>query len=261
MATEVVWETVDASNTGVGIAEATDPEPHASKALLLSAGGAELSYDELTRPFHLGRPIRRAGNLSPTYLVAKRVTDLIGAVALLILLSPLLAVVWAVLFVTTRGRPLFRQARAGLCGREFYVYKFQTMVQDAERLQHLVKNEQDGPVFKNRHDPRVTRIGRILRVTSIDELPQLWNVLRGEMSLVGPRPLPEDLDEFEPRQLRRLSVKPGLTCLWQVSGRCDIPFDEWMRMDLWYVRRQGLFTDLWLLALTPWVVVTGRGAY
>jgi lipopolysaccharide/colanic/teichoic acid biosynthesis glycosyltransferase len=142
------------------------------------------------------------------------------------------------------------------------MFKFRTMVLDAAKLQHLVKNEQNGPVFKNRRDPRITRVGRFLRSTSIDEMPQLINVLLGDMSLVGPRPpVPAEVARYKARQRRRLSVKPGLTCLWQVSGRCEIGFDQWVDMDLWYVNRQGFWTDLKLLVKTPLSVLSRRGAY
>jgi lipopolysaccharide/colanic/teichoic acid biosynthesis glycosyltransferase len=125
-----------------------------------------------------------------------------------------------------------------------------------------VKNEQEGPVFKNRADPRITRIGRFLRKTSIDELPQLFNVLRGEMSLIGPRPpLFQEVIQYKPLQRKRLAVRPGLTCLWQVSGRNEIGFTRWMQMDLWYVKHQNLLTDVVLLLRTPWAVLSRRGAH
>ena len=203
-----------------------------------------------------------AGNRSPGYRMAKRLLDLVGALAGLVLLSPILLPVLLVLTWTTRGRPIFSQERVGYLGMRFRLYKFRTMVLDAEKVQHAVQNEQCGPVFKNRRDPRVTRLGRLLRLTSIDEMPQLVNVLRGDMSLVGPRPpIAREVAQYEPWQLARLSVKPGLTCLWQVSGRCEIDFDRWMRMDVWYVENQCLATDLLLLLRTPWAIVSGRGAY
>lgn len=206
--------------------------------------------------------IPAAGNRSRGYLFAKRATDLLGATALLLLLSPLLLLTYLVLLVTTKGHPLFCQERLGFRGRPFRLYKFRTMVLDAEKLQHLVENEQQGPIFKNQADPRITRVGRLLRFLSIDELPQLINVLLGQMSLVGPRPpLAEEVAEYEPWQTMRLSVKPGLTCLWQVSGRSQIGFEQWMHMDLWYVENQSLITDWRLLLQTPWAVLTCRGAY
>lgn len=210
-----------------------------------------------------GEPlVAPAGNLSPSYQVAKRLLDIMGALVLLVLLGPLMLCVFCVLMVTTRGRPLYSQVRVGWCGKRFRMYKFRTMVLDAERWQHQVPNEQDGPVFKNRRDPRVTRIGRFLRSTSLDETPQLIHVLLGQMSLVGPRPpVPDEVRRYEPWQLARLAVKPGLTCLWQVSGRCEIGFHDWVRMDIWYLRNQSMLTDLILLARTPLSVLSRRGAY
>jgi lipopolysaccharide/colanic/teichoic acid biosynthesis glycosyltransferase len=192
----------------------------------------------------------------------KRAADVLGALAVLLVLSPIMLVVYVALLFTTRGKPVFRQVRLGYRGRPFTMYKLRTMVPDADRRQQGVKNEKGGPIFKNRRDPRVTRLGRLLRSTSLDETPQLFNVLLGHMSLVGPRPpLAREVAQYEPWQRRRLAVKPGLTCLWQVSGRSEIGFEQWVRMDLWYVRNQGLRNDLRLLAKTPWSVLTRRGAY
>jgi lipopolysaccharide/colanic/teichoic acid biosynthesis glycosyltransferase len=136
------------------------------------------------------------------------------------------------------------------------------MIDGAEKLRSRVRNEQDGPVFKNRKDPRITAVGKFLRQTSIDELPQLFNVLRGDMSLIGPRPpLFHEVLQYTPLQRKRLAVQPGLTCLWQVSGRNEIGFARWMQMDLWYVKHQNLLTDLMLLLRTPWAVISRRGAH
>jgi len=202
------------------------------------------------------------GNLDSTYQVVKRATDILGALAILAVLSPIMLATYLVLLVTTRGKPLFRQTRLGWQGRPFTMVKFRTMAADAEQRRHEVRNEKSGPVFKNRCDPRITRIGRILRKTSLDETPQLFNVLAGHMSLVGPRPpLPSEVARYQPWQRRRLAVRPGLTCLWQVSGRSEVGFEDWVRMDLWYLRNQNLHTDLGLLVKTPWSVLTGRGAY
>lgn len=202
------------------------------------------------------------GNLKLSYRIMKRAMDIIGATMLLILFSPIFFVLLAVLAITTKGRPFFSQTRVGFCGRTFTMLKFRTMRLDAEQVQVAVKNEQDGPVFKNRQDPRITRIGRFLRKTSLDEMPQLINVLRGDMSLVGPRPpVIKEVVRYKSWQLRRLAVKPGLTCLWQVSGRCEIGFTDWVRMDIWYLRNQNLLTDLSLLIKTPLSVLSGRGAY
>jgi lipopolysaccharide/colanic/teichoic acid biosynthesis glycosyltransferase len=207
-------------------------------------------------------PLEPAGNRSLAYRSVKRTLDLLGAAALIVCLSPLLIAAYVALFITTRGRPIFAQQRVGHCGRLFTMFKFRTMYLDADRRQHEVANEQNGPVFKNRRDPRVTPLGRILRSTSIDELPQLFNVLLGHMSLVGPRPpVLKEVLEYEAWQMRRLQVKPGITCLWQVSGRCEIGFHDWVRMDIWYVEHQTLLTDTKLLLRTPWCVLSRRGAY
>ncbi len=161
-----------------------------------------------------------AGNRSLAYRTVKRSLDMVGSLVAILLLSPILLTVFLVLCVTTRGKPLIRQQRIGYRGLRFSMYKFRSMRLDAEQLQHLVRNEhQNGPIFKNRLDPRITRIGRIIRRTSIDELPQLFNVLLGDMSLVGPRPpLAREVARYKAWHRRRLAVVPGLTCLWQVSG-------------------------------------------
>jgi len=209
-----------------------------------------------------GQIVAADGNRSRQYLCAKRAFDVVGAAGLLVLLSPLLLITWLVLMVTTRGKPVYKQERLGYRGKPFTIYKFRTMVAGAASMQRQVVNEKDGPIFKNRRDPRITALGRLLRSTSIDEFPQLFNVLRGEMSLVGPRPpIAREVAQYEPWQRRRLSVKPGLTCLWQVSGRSEIGFVDWVRMDLWYVRNQNLLVDLRLLWKTPASVLSRRGAY
>lgn len=210
-----------------------------------------------------GRPfVTSGGTPSLGYRITKRAMDLAGAIVLLAALSPLMAAIFLVLTVTTKGKPLFFQKRLGCQGRPFRMAKFRTMVADAETRQAAVRNEQAGPVFKNRRDPRVTRFGALLRSASLDELPQLVNVLFGQMSLVGPRPpIAHEVARYEPWQRRRLAVKPGLTCLWQISGRCEIGFLDWVRMDLWYIKNRGVWTDLWLLAKTPLAVLSRRGAY
>ena len=206
--------------------------------------------------------VDRQGNHSTWYLAAKRTFDVVGALGLLLLLGPVMLATFVALLFTTRGRPIFRQVRLGCCGRPFTMYKFRTMSLDAAERQHRVENQKDGPIFKNRQDPRITKLGRLLRSTSIDEMPQLFNVLLGRMSLVGPRPpLSKEVAKYEPWQRRRLTVKPGLTCLWQISGRSEIGFEEWVRMDIWYVRNQRFLTDLSLLIKTPWTVLSRRGAY
>lgn len=217
----------------------------------------------LTRWSESGRPlVQPEGNESRFYRALKRGLDIVGASAAIVLFSPLILFVFAVLCVTTNGRPIFVQERIGYCGRRFRMYKFRSMRLDAAKIQYLVTNEQAGPVFKNRRDPRITRIGRFIRSTSIDELPQLFNVLKGDMALVGPRPpIASEVLNYAPWQRRRLAIKPGLTCLWQVSGRCEIGFEDWVRMDLWYARNQNIWTDLQLLWKTPLSVLSRRGAY
>ena len=227
------------------------------------ARAAEARSREIAIRLGMGEPIVAAGgNAHPVYQAAKRASDILGALIFLVVFSPILLATATILLFTTHGKPLFFQQRIGHRGRKFWMIKFRTMCLDADKNQHLVTNEQAGPVFKNQRDPRITRIGRLLRSTSIDEMPQLFNVLLGDMSLVGPRPpVEKEVLRYEPWQLGRLSVKPGLTCLWQVSGRCEIGFDDWVRMDLWYVRRQSLLTDLKLLVRTPASVLSRRGAY
>jgi exopolysaccharide biosynthesis polyprenyl glycosylphosphotransferase len=197
--------------------------------------------------------------------VVKHGIDFAGAVLLLLLASPLLVLAALAVKLLSPGPVLFRQQRAGLNGHPFTMFKFRSMAVDAEaRKQDLAgQNEMSGPVFKVSNDPRVTPIGRILRRYSIDELPQLFNVLRGEMSLVGPRPLPlEEVRRFEQSaHRRRLSVKPGLTCLWQISGRNKITnFQEWVRLDLQYIDNWSLWLDFKILCLTGPAVLFGRGA-
>lgn len=194
----------------------------------------------------------------------KRAMDILGAGAALVLLLPVMLMAALAVRISSPGPILFVQRRHGLGGRTFKIYKFRTMIVNADDLKAQLRSrsEQDGPAFKLKHDPRVTRIGNFLRRSSIDELPQLLNVLRGEMSLVGPRPLPcDESSACLHWQKKRLNVTPGLTCIWQVKGRSRVSFDEWMRMDLEYVRRRGILHDLRLLAQTVWVVLSRRGAY
>jgi exopolysaccharide biosynthesis polyprenyl glycosylphosphotransferase len=196
-------------------------------------------------------------------LLLKRVMDVLLSLALLVILSPLLVVVAIGIRLTSSGPILFAQERVGMNRRRFPMYKFRPMYEDAERRQAEVAhlNEMDGPVFKVSNDPRVTRLGRWLRATSIDELPQLFNVLRGEMSLVGPRPpLLSEVDRYEWLYRKRLSIKPGITCLWQVSGRNDVSFKQWMELDRAYVDNWSLWLDLKILLRTVPAVLFRRGA-
>lgn len=196
--------------------------------------------------------------------VWKRSLDIVGAAIGLVLLLPVFGVIALTIRCMSPGPVFFRQLRSGRGGKPFVMYKFRTMGCDAEarKAELMALNEQDGPAFKIKKDPRVTAVGRLLRKTSLDELPQLWNVLRGDMSLVGPRPLPCAESEACAGWLRRrLDVTPGLTCLWQVRGRGSVSFADWVRMDLQYIRSRSLWQDLKLLLLTVPAVVLRKGAH
>jgi exopolysaccharide biosynthesis polyprenyl glycosylphosphotransferase len=196
-------------------------------------------------------------------LAIKRAIDVVGSALALALLSPVLGLAALAVRMTSPGPILFRQTRCGLHGRHFQVLKLRTMVDGAEQIQAavLALNEMDGPVFKVRDDPRVTPVGRVLRRFSIDEVPQLWNVLRGDMSLVGPRPpIPGEVSHYDLADRRRLSMRPGITCIWQVSGRNQIGFEEWVKLDLAYIDSWSLGLDLLLLLRTIPAVLSGRGA-
>jgi len=198
------------------------------------------------------------------HLLIKRLIDFIASGVAIVLLLPLFAGVALFIKATTKGPIYFRQSRCGLYGRQFILYKFRTMVSDAEsKLKDILKyNEMEGPVFKMTNDPRITKVGKWLRKFSLDELPQLWNVFKGDMSLVGPRPpLPSEVKNYDNWQRRRLSMRPGITCLWQVSGRNQITdFKEWMRLDLEYIDNWSLGLDIKILFKTIPVVLLGLGA-
>ncbi len=197
-------------------------------------------------------------------LFVRRIVDVVVSALLLVALSPLFALIALAIKWSSPGVVLFRQIRCGLHGRPFVFLKFRTMREDAEALKPALAefNEMDGPVFKMTNDPRiVNRLGHFLRRTSLDELPQLWNILRGDMSFVGPRPaVLDEVREYEPWQRRRLSMPPGLTCLWQISGRSDLTFAEWMRLDLEYIDNWSLWLDLKIALKTIPAVLLGRGA-
>jgi len=196
-------------------------------------------------------------------LLLKRMIDAALSIIVLILLAPVMLTVAVLIKLTSPGPVLFVQKRVGMNQRQFRLYKFRSMVQDAEERKHSLQhlNERDGPVFKIEKDPRITRIGRFIRKTSIDELPQLFNVLSGEMSLVGPRPpLPEEVKRYEWLFRKRLSVKPGITCIWQISGRNEVSFDQWMKMDHEYIENWSLWLDLKILFKTIPAVLAVRGA-
>lgn len=214
-----------------------------------------------TRP----RGLARAVPPEPRgYLFAKRLLDVTGALAALTVVAPLLVVAMVLIKLDSRGPVFFWQYRLGLNGRPFRFYKLRSMTAAAPDIRASLSglNEATGPVFKIRRDPRITRVGRYLRKYSIDELPQLFHVLSGAMSLVGPRPpIPHEVEQYAPWQTERLAVKPGLTCIWQVSGRSDLSFEDWVRLDIEYVRTRNFWLDLRLLALTVPAVLTARGAY
>ena len=196
-------------------------------------------------------------------LAIKRLLDIAVSALLLVLAAPLILLVALAIKLTSPGSVFFKQTRIGLNGRIFTLYKFRTMIEDAherrEEVSHL--NEMTGPVFKAKDDPRVTAVGRVLRKFSLDEIPQLWNVFRGDMSLVGPRPpIPEEVANYHRWHRRRLSMKPGLTCLWQISGRNNVDFDRWMQLDLQYIDNWSPLLDVKILLRTIPAVLSGRGA-
>ena len=208
--------------------------------------------------------VRSTPDKGPIWAFVKRAMDLTGAMVGLVLASPIMLITAIAVKRCDGGPAIFSQERVGKNGARFKMYKFRSMYMDAEeRLAELQKyNQVDGPAFKMENDPRVTPVGSFIRKTSIDELPQLWNVLKGEMSIVGPRPpIPREVAQYTDWDWGRLAVKPGLTCYWQVSGRSDVGFEDWMRLDLKYVEEQGFLTDMKILFKTVGVVLRGDGAY
>ncbi|MFT4010232.1 MAG: sugar transferase [Nocardioidaceae bacterium] len=206
----------------------------------------------------------RPPKASPLTRIGKEIFDRVAGLLLFAITAPLLMILVVAVRLDSKGPGLFRQARVGKDGKEFTVYKLRTMVENADDIKASLHsaNEFDDVLFKMRRDPRVTRVGALLRRTSLDELPQLINVLRGEMSLVGPRPnLPSEIAQMEPDTLRRLRVKPGITGLWQVSGRSDLPWEKAAALDTYYADNWGLIGDAGILFRTAKAVFTGRGAY
>ncbi|MBC2582734.1 sugar transferase [Clostridium sp. DJ247] len=195
--------------------------------------------------------------------MTKRILDFCGALLGILVLSPLIVITAIAVKLDSKGPVFFAQKRVGRDGIIFHMYKFRSMVTDAEKLLDKLKdkNEMSGPMFKMKNDPRITRVGRFIRKTSIDELPQLFNVLKGEMSLVGPRPnLPKEVEKFTERQKIKLLAKPGLTCYWQVMGRNNIDFEEWMELDVKYVRERNIWIDIALIFKTVKVLFGDEGA-
>lgn len=198
------------------------------------------------------------------YNATKRLIDISVAIALFVLFLPLIPVVTILIKLDSPGSVLYRQRRIGKGGKEFEFYKFRSMVDGAENVIGALRPlcGMDGPIFKLKEDPRITPVGRFLRRSSLDELPQLINVIKGEMSIVGPRPnLPSEVSHYLPWQRKRLSVTPGITCFWQIAGRSHIGFHEWMRLDLEYIRQRSLKTDLMIMLKTIPAVIARKGAY
>lgn len=203
-------------------------------------------------------------NVSKGYLILKRTLDIVCSLTGIILLSPIFIIVAILIKLEDpKGSVFFSQERCGEYTRPFKMLKFRSMVHNAEEmleeLQHL--NEQTGPVFKIKEDPRITKVGRFIRKTSIDELPQLFNILKGDMSLVGPRPpIPREVEQYDEYQLQRLAVKPGLTCYWQVGGRNSIDFDSWVALDIKYIEERNILVDIKLILKTFFVLFGDENA-
>lgn len=200
---------------------------------------------------------------SKFYIVVKRLIDILASLLGILCLSPLMIIVAALIKIDSKGLIIFSQERVGVNGKIFKMYKFRSMVANAEEMLDKLKdkNEMSGPMFKIKEDPRVTKVGKFIRKTSIDELPQLFNVLKGDMSLVGPRPnLPNEVAEFSPYHRKKLLVKPGLTCYWQVMGRNEIGFEEWMELDIKYLKERTLWIDIKLIIRTFFVLFGDKNA-
>ena len=204
------------------------------------------------------------GSINSWRMFVKRLTDLVLsviAIPFIILITPIIALV---IRLDSKGPMLFLQERVGKNGKIFLMYKFRSMYKDADRMRERLgsKNEASGPVFKMKKDPRITKVGAILRRTSIDEIPQIINVIKGDMSMVGPRPaLPLEVEKYSELERRRLEVKPGITCLWQIKGRSNIPFEEWVKLDIEYIDNQSIWLDFKIIIKTIPAVIKGSGAW
>ncbi len=201
---------------------------------------------------------------SRLYLITKRALDLIVASLIVLMVLPLVPVIVLLIKMDSKGPVLFRQKRVGKNGKVFELFKFRSMVDGAEKALDSLRplSNREGPIFKIEEDPRITRVGRFLRRSSLDELPQIINVLKGDMTIVGPRPnLPSEVAQYLPWQRTRLLVRPGITCFWQVTGRSHIGFQEWMRLDLEYIRKRSIKTDLKIIFKTFPAVIARKGAY
>ena len=198
------------------------------------------------------------------YEVIKRTIDIVCSFVGILVLSPLFIIIAIIIKFTSKGPVFFSQKRVGRNGKEFDMYKFRSMVVNAEELKEKLaaQNEMSGPMFKMKDDPRVTKVGKFIRKTSLDELPQLWNILKGDMSLVGPRPsLPKEVAQLDEWMYKRLEVKPGLTCYWQVSGRNNIDFEDWMKLDIKYVEERNFWIDIKLIFKTVFVLFGDKNAH
>ena len=202
---------------------------------------------------------------SKLYEITKRLMDILLSLIAIIFLMPIFIIVAiAIKIEDPKGKIIFTQERNGVYPTTFKMYKFRSMVHNAEELLEELNNQNEltGPVFKMKEDPRITKVGKFIRKTSIDELPQLFNILKGDMSLVGPRPpIPREVEKYNEYQLQRLSVKPGLTCIWQVSGRNSIDFDQWIELDLQYIRERSILLDIKLIFKTFFVLFGDKNAY
>ena len=204
------------------------------------------------------------GHKKYLYEFSKRVIDILGSTIGLVIASPVLLIIAILIKIESKGPIIFSQDRVGKNGKTFKMYKLRSMVVNAEELKHKLEaqNEMSGPMFKMKNDPRITKIGKFIRKTSIDEIPQLFNVLKGDMSLVGPRPsLPKEVEQFEDWMYERLEVKPGLTCYWQVGGRNNIDFEDWMKLDIKYVHDRSLWIDIKLIFKTFFVLFGDKNAH
>lgn len=241
-------------------------EPETAAALATDEHTATVIDLRTAEPIiELERPVLQGLAVAPRFqLGIKRASDLVIAATALVLLTPLFVIVAAAIKLTSRGPVFFKQPRVGKDGEMFDFVKFRSMRTTAiyEKPQLRELNEMDGPIFKIRNDPRITKVGKVIRKLSIDELPQLSHVLTGKMSLVGPRPhLPEEVAAYDARAHRRLTVKPGITCIWQVSGRADLDFDTWIDLDLEYIDTWSSALDTKILIKTIPAVLSGKGAY
>ncbi|MBU8923167.1 MAG: sugar transferase [Bacteroidales bacterium] len=199
-----------------------------------------------------------------SFVVLKRIFDVVAAIVILLLFLPVIPVIILLIKLDSPGHILFKQKRVGKNGKTFDFYKFRSMFTGAENVVGVLRplSGVDGPIFKLKEDPRATKVGRFLRRSSLDELPQLLNVIKGDMSIVGPRPnLPSEVAHYLPWQRKRLDVIPGITCFWQISGRSHIGFQEWMRLDLEYIRKRSLLTDMMIIIKTIPAVIARKGAY